>query len=142
MARSLYAGFFQLPFLPEAALSANGYRSLKQALVRSGRSGTFSEDDLRHYEETWSRSGALTAMINWYRALPLAPTREVLRTRLSMPVRVLWGVDDPFLEKGLAEDSLALCDNGTALWVEKAGHFVQHEEPDLINRALVDFLKA
>jgi pimeloyl-ACP methyl ester carboxylesterase len=139
MLRSLYVGFFQIPRLPEAMLSANGYRSLKDALVRTSRRGTFSDGDVARYEKAWSQPGALTAMLNWYRALPLKPGMPDSTVR--SPTLVIWGTRDRFLEKGLAEASLSLCETGDVRWIENATHWVQHEEPDAVNAALVGFLK-
>jgi pimeloyl-ACP methyl ester carboxylesterase len=139
MFRSLYVGFFQIPRLPEAMLSADGCRSLKDALLRTSRPGTFSEEDIARYEQAWSQPGALTAMLNWYRALPFKP--DMKDPRVSSPTRLIWGVKDRFLEKGLAEASLALCRSGDVVWIDNATHWVQHEEPERTNAALVDFLK-
>jgi len=138
--RSLYIGFFQAPYLPEAMLSANRYRGLRRALLQSSRPGTFSEADLSRYEEAWEKPGALTSMLNWYRALPLKPRRST-REPLPMPVLVLWGVRDEFLERGLAEASLSLCRQGRVHWIE-ATHWVHLEEHEIVNEALVDFLKS
>src|SRR5580700_7912273 len=66
--RSWYMFFFQLPWLPEAAFSAFDFRLGVRALVRSSRPNTFSAKDLAHYRAAWSQPGALTAMINCYRA--------------------------------------------------------------------------
>lgn len=140
MLKSLYAGFFQLPFLPEALLTANHYRALKQALQRTSRLGIFSDADLELYEKTWSAPDALTCMLNWYRALPLAP-RHPPEDRLLMPVRVIWGVRDHALERGLAEKSLALCADGQVRWMEKATHWVHLEEPDVFNAEMLNFLE-
>jgi len=140
MVRSLYVGFFQLPFVPETMLSANRYRSLKDALLRTSRPGTFSDEDIAAYEKTWSQPGALTAMLNWYRALPFKPDMKDATVR--PPILVIWGSKDRFLEKGLAEASLALCEKGSIRWIETATHWVQHEEPEAVNAALLDFLKA
>ncbi|WP_262273440.1 alpha/beta fold hydrolase [Microvirga yunnanensis] len=139
MFRSLYVGFFQIPRLPEAMLSANGHRSLKDALRRTSRPGTFSDKDLARYETAWSRPGALTAMLNWYRALPFRP--DMKDPAVLPPTLVVWGTGDRFLERGLAEASLALCRSGSVRWIETATHWVQHEEPDAVNAALADFLK-
>lgn len=139
MLRSLYVGFFQLPRLPESMLSANGYRSLKDALVRTSRPGTFSDEDMARYEAAWSQPGALTAMLNWYRALLFKPAMKDATVR--SPTLVIWGSKDRFLEKGLAEASLSLCENGSIRWIENATHWVQHEEPDAVNAALMAFLK-
>jgi pimeloyl-ACP methyl ester carboxylesterase len=140
MLRSMYVGFFQIPRLPEAMLSANHHRSLKDALLRTSRPGTFTDEDVAHYEEVWAQPGALTAMLNWYRALPLKPAMKEAAVR--PPTLVVWGSKDRFLETGLAEASLALCETGSIRWIESATHWVQHEEPEAVNAALVDFLKA
>ncbi|WP_262028435.1 alpha/beta fold hydrolase [Microvirga sp. Mcv34] len=140
MLRSLYVGFFQIPFLPEAMLSANGHRSLKDALRRTSRPGTFSDEDLAQYEKAWSQPGAVTTMLNWYRALPFKP--DIKDPIVQAPTLVVWGTRDRFLERGLAEASLALCRSGDVRWIETATHWVQHEEPEAVNAAMVGFLKA
>jgi pimeloyl-ACP methyl ester carboxylesterase len=139
MLRSLYAGFFQIPRLPEAMLSANGHRSLKDALLRTSRRGTFSNEDMAEYEKVWSQPGALTAMLNWYRALPLRPGMK--DPAVPSPTLVIWGGRDRFLEKGLAEASVALCTTGDIRWIDGATHWVHHEEPEAVNGALASFLK-
>ncbi|WP_114943358.1 alpha/beta fold hydrolase [Microvirga calopogonii] len=139
MLRSLYVGFFQIPWLPDAMLSANGYRSLKDALQRTSRPGTFSDEDIAQYEKAWSQPGAVTTMLNWYRALPFKP--DMKDPTVRAPTLVIWGTGDRFLEKGLAEASLALCKTGSARWIESATHWVQHEEPEAVNAAMVAFLK-
>ncbi|WP_201830839.1 alpha/beta fold hydrolase [Microvirga zambiensis] len=138
MFRSFYVGFFQIPRLPEAMLSADDYRSLKDALLRTSRPGTFSEEDIARYEQAWSQPGALTAMLNWYRALPFKP--DMSDPGIAPPTRVIWGVKDQFLEQGLAEASLALCRSGDVVWIDNASHGVQHEKPERVNAALVEFL--
>ena len=138
MVKSLYVGFFQIPRLPEAMLSADNHRSLKDALLRTSRPGTFSEQDIARYEQAWSQPGALTAMLNWYRALPFKP--DMNDPGISPPTLVIWGARDRFLEKGLAEASLALCRSGDVVWIDNATHWVQHEEPERVNAALVGFL--
>ena len=137
--RSWYAAFFQAPLLPEWTLGAADFAWLRASLSRSARPGTFSEDDLRRYRDAWARPGALTAMLNWYRALPrrAAPLRP---GRIRVPVRVVWGDRDPFLDRGLAEAGLALCDRGEAFHLPDATHWVQHEEPERVNRLLAEFL--
>src|SRR6266571_7764457 len=67
--RSWYIFFFQLPWLPEALFSAFNFHIGSRSLLRSSRPGTFSTEDLAQYRAAWSQPGALTGMINWYRAL-------------------------------------------------------------------------
>jgi epoxide hydrolase 4 len=140
MMRSLYAGFFQLPLMPEAVLSAGNHAMMRQALTASSEKSVFSPDDLERYHRAWAEPGALTAMLNWYRALPL---RQTLReARVSVPALVIWGFRDQFLEKGLADESLRLCDQGQFLGFDRASHWVHLEEAAAVNAALAAFLKA
>ena len=140
LAKSWYMALFQLPWLPEAMLKARDFRALAKALVGSSRPGTFTEADLAVYRAAWSRPGALTAMLNWYRALPLA--RELPRRSgaVDIPLRLLWGDLDQALEPGLAEASMAHCRAGELFRFPTATHWLQHEEPERVNALLVEFL--
>jgi pimeloyl-ACP methyl ester carboxylesterase len=137
--KSWYTAFFQLPVLPELALRAGGSWVLRRVLRRSSRPGTFTGADLRHYREAWAQPGALTAMLNWYRA-SRHYAGSLPATRIRVPVRVIWGGHDTFLDRGLAEAGIALCDRGEVFHRPNATHWVQHEEPDAVNRMLIDFL--
>ena len=139
MAKSWYIGFFQAPALPELALSAAGHAWLRSAMTRSSRQGTFGPEDFRRYREAWSRPGALTAMLSWYRALRLY-ARRLPPERVRVPLRVVWGDRDAFLEPGLVEAGLSWCERGEAFHLPEATHWVQHEEPERVNDLLVEFL--
>jgi pimeloyl-ACP methyl ester carboxylesterase len=139
--RSWYAAFFQAPFLPEWTLGAADFASMRASLTRTSRPGAFSDDDLRRYRDAWARPGALTAMLNWYRALPRR-VASLRAERIRVPVRVVWGDRDAALDRGLAEAGLALCDTGEAFHLPDATHWVQHDEPERVNRLLVEFLAA
>ena len=140
MARSWYIAFFQVPALPELALSAAGHAWLRSALTRSSRPGTFGPEDVRRYREAWSRPGALTAMLGWYRALRLY-ARALPPERVRVPLRVVWGDRDAFLEPGLVEAGLSWCERGEAFHLPEATHWVQHEQPERVGRLLVEFLR-
>lgn len=70
--KSLYMMFFQIPVLPEKILSGRNFKNTAQILKGSSNKETFKESDIRKYKKAWSESGALTAMLNWYRALPFS----------------------------------------------------------------------
>jgi epoxide hydrolase 4 len=134
MLRSWYILFFQIPRLPEWLFSRDGAR----ALVESSRPGTFSAEDLERYREAWGQPGAVTAMINWYRAL----SREIpVESRVSVPTRILWGVRDPFLMSAMAAESLKYCDHGELFEFPEATHWIQHEEPERVNQLLIEFFR-
>jgi pimeloyl-ACP methyl ester carboxylesterase len=138
---SAYIAFFQLPILPELALSAGGFAALRRSLTRSSRPHAFSAATLERYRRQWARPGALTAMLNWYRALKIKP-RARPSNRITTPTLMLWGAGDAFLERGLAEACAQMCDNVQLVFLEDATHWVLHEEPQAITAALIPFLAA
>jgi len=138
--KSWYMFFFQLPYLPEAFLSASNFRRGVASLAGSSRPGTFSEDDLAQYRAAWSQPGALTAMIHWYRAAfrhrATFPDRTV-----RVPTRILWGVRDRFLMAEMAQDSLRYCTQAELITFPDATHWLQHEEPIRVAELLIDFFR-
>ena len=114
---------------------------LIRGLRKSSRPGTFTDEDLDRYREAWSRPGAFTAMVNWYRAAvrsqPAIPADVV-----HVPTLVLWGAKDRFIRRKYAEKSVALCDDGRLEVFDDATHWVQHEEAGRVNERLVAFLRA
>ena len=62
--KSLYVRIMRLPRLPELMIRTQNYRALARAL-EPAKLGPAELDRLR---EEWSRPGALTGMVNWYRA--------------------------------------------------------------------------
>jgi pimeloyl-ACP methyl ester carboxylesterase len=139
--RSWYVFAFQLPWLPEAALKRAGGKPLAAALRNTSRPGTFSDDDLSRYRRSWSEPGALTAMLNWYRAALQATSPTPPNPRVRVPVLILWGRGDAALGPDLANASLALCDQGRLVVFPDATHWLQHEEPDDVNRRLLAYLR-
>jgi pimeloyl-ACP methyl ester carboxylesterase len=132
MLRSWYILFFQLPLLPEAMFRRTG----SQALQRTSRAGTFSAPDLECYQEAWSKPGAVTAMINWYRSLLRRPARPPANDVVQVPTTVIWGKQDAFLKESMAAESVKLCRNGKLVLLD-ATHWVQHEEPERVNQLLI-----
>lgn len=138
--RSWYVFLFQLPWLPEALLRWRNWWALARMLRGSSRPGTFPAADLDAYRRAWSAPGAITGMIHWYRAALRRPPTPPADVRSTVPTLIIWGTLDRFLDRGLAEGSLALCAAGRLERIEGATHWVQHEEPDRVNRLLLDFL--
>ena len=138
--RNWYMFFFQLPWLPEAAFSAFDFRFGVRSLVRSSLPGTFSAEDLAQYRTAWSQPGALTAMINWYRAAFRYRTKFPDST-VHVPTRILWGERDAFLLSAMAHDSLRYCDSAELYTLANASHWLQHEEPARVSELLIDFFR-
>jgi pimeloyl-ACP methyl ester carboxylesterase len=140
MLRSWYILYFQLPLLPEWSARVFQWWPLVRALRQMSTPQAFTEDDWPKYREAWSQPRAFTAMVNWYRALTRPSSSKLPRGRIVVPTLLIWGVRETALGRELAPDSIAMCDNGRLEWREAAGHFVQHDDPDAVNRLLMQFL--
>ncbi len=138
--KSRYVQAFRLPMLPEFLLRRQNYKALAQALIETKRAGTVSEADLGAYRAAWSKPGALTAMVNWYRALLRKEFLAQDIRRIEPRTLIIWGVEDKFAIPELAERSRRLCENGSLVYVDAATHWVQHDEPERVNALLIDFL--
>jgi epoxide hydrolase 4 len=137
--KSSYIFLFQLPWLPERRLARDDWRMAARALQATSRPGTFSDEDLAVYRAAWSQPGAMTAMLNWYRAALRARPSRPPGSRVHVPALLIWGTRDRFLGAEMAQPSIDLCDDGRLVLLDEATHWVQHEEPERVNRLLADF---
>jgi epoxide hydrolase 4 len=141
--RSSYVFFFQIPRLPEEVICAGDFALLRSALRRDPvRPGTFAAEDIERYVKAIAQPGALTASLNYYRALLryLRETRALLK-RIEAPVLVIWGERDRFLSRRLAEPPRLWVPN--LLRVERlqdASHWVAEDRLQEVNTLLLDFL--
>jgi pimeloyl-ACP methyl ester carboxylesterase len=139
--RSWYIYFFQLPWIPEFFLERKIYRALEQALCSRSRPGSFSPQEIECYREAWKQKGALTAMLNWYRAALRVKSIPRETYRIKVPTLLVWGVKDHALGSEMAQPSIELCDDGEVVLVEEAGHWILHEEPQRVNELIRHFLR-
>jgi pimeloyl-ACP methyl ester carboxylesterase len=141
--RSSYMFFFQIPRLPEAVIRAGDFALLQSVFRRDPmRPGAFTAGVIERYVEAMAQPGALTATLNYYRALLRNP-REVgaLLERIEAPVLVIWGERDRSLNQRLAEPPRLWVPN--LLRVERlreASHWVAEDCPREVNTLLLDFL--
>ena len=143
--KSWYVFFFQIPILVEWILRRKDFEALAKMLVQSGRRGTFSPEDLLEYKKAWSQPGALTGMLNWYRAafrrgVGAAFVRFEPR-RVTVPTLMLWGRRDVALSFEMAQPSIELCERGELVSFDRATHWVQHDAADEVNQKLIEFLR-
>jgi pimeloyl-ACP methyl ester carboxylesterase len=141
LVRSWYIFMMQVPWLPEWTAPWRNWRAVVRAMQSSSRPGTFTPEDFDRYRWAWSRPGAYHAMLNWYRAALRARPPEPADLRIRVPTLVLWGARDKFIGRELAVASVAQCEDGRLEYIEEATHWVQHEEPERVNRRLIEFLK-
>lgn len=125
--RSGYLGFFQLRVLPEAFLRT----ALPQLLTRSG----LPPQDAKRYVNRMAQPGALTAALNWYRALPWnGPTAG----RCPVPTTYLWGRHDPTLGRTAAQGTERYVDAAYRFVEVNAGHWLPETRPAQVARAVLE----
>lgn len=140
--KSWYIFFFQLPRLPERMMASDGARGIKGAFYNMAvDKSRFGRDVLQTYADAALRPGAITAMINYYRALLRhRDTIDLGTARIETPTLMIWGEEDTALN--------IRCTEGTEQWVPNltlhrlpgVSHWVQQEAPDTVNALLEDWL--
>jgi pimeloyl-ACP methyl ester carboxylesterase len=140
--KSWYIFFFQMPLLPEALIRRDNWAFAVRSLKGSSRRGTFNDEDIQLYRQAWGQKDAISSMLNWYRAVVQRPPKTPGGLRIRVPTLMLWGVQDLFLGRELAQPSLDLCDEGKLVFFEQATHWVQHEEAKKVNDLLIEFFES
>lgn len=135
----------------DALFAADDFARLRHSFRQLDAKGLMPPDELAEYRRAWSQPGAITGMLNWYRAMgtrPRAPGEEQAKPPapideskfvVTMPTLVLWGLKDEALLPG--------CIEGLDRWVPKltlktyaeGTHWLIHEEPDGIAAEIAAF---
>jgi pimeloyl-ACP methyl ester carboxylesterase len=103
------------------------------------------------YIAEWSQPGALTGMLNWYRASPMqvpamdapmesTPFLDRPFPKLTMPVLVVWGMNDQALLPCQLDGLEDHIDDLSVVRLAGAGHFVPWEAPEAVTVAMSDWL--
>ncbi|MFT5682217.1 MAG: pimeloyl-ACP methyl ester carboxylesterase [Myxococcota bacterium] len=133
---SSYITWFQSEGV-EDVLSANDYGLLGGTVFNDA----FSEADQAAYIDAWSQPGALTAMLNWYRAnadasgiaIPDAPLM------VTVPTLVIWGMADTALLPGNLVGLDEYVSDLTVVEYAEATHWISHEEPEAVAVDILSF---
>ncbi len=138
--KSWYAAFFQLPWLPEALLGADGAAAIGRAFTGWAiDKAAFSPEIIEHYRANARVPGALTAMINYYRANNRAIFAEPV-VPITVPTLMIWGEEDRALDIALTEGYAPLVADFELRRLPGVSHWVQQEAPGAVNAAMLDWL--
>jgi epoxide hydrolase 4 len=157
--RSWYAFLFQLPILPELLLRRRRFAAIRAVFRHGPRApDVFSREEVESFVAALRPPGALTAALNYYRAMGRAAVGLATRrkrsgaaaggdagagglpgSRVEAPTLLIWG-DDPHLSPRNTE--------GLERWVPRleilrfpgATHWLPAEEPEALSAALLEFL--
>jgi epoxide hydrolase 4 len=140
--KSWYMFFFQIPKLPEHLIARDDFSFAKRSL-RADSKGSFTDEDLERYVEAWSQPGALTGMINYYRAMMRRSPKKTMATmkKIDAKTLVIWGMRDRHIGSELAEPPREWVPDVRVERIAQATHWVQHDASERVNELLIGFFK-
>lgn len=152
-AASQYMNAFRAPGF-ERAVEVMGYdKFFEKSFGSHVDLALIPEAEKQQYIAEWSQPGALTAMLNWYRASQLVvpppgatvPIPEwVLGAfrKVRVPTLVVWGMRDPALLPLQLDGLDRLVEDLTIVRLPDAGHFAPWEAPETVADPLRRFLES
>ncbi len=141
LVKSWYMFFFQIPKLPELLLALRSFKMLKRGLIKSSNNNSFTPQIIDNLQIAWSQKGAITGMLNWYRAALRHQVRATSK-RVCCPVRILWGENDIALTKEMAQLSTRYCDSVDITYYPDASHWLTHDKPVQVSQEIIRFCDA
>jgi pimeloyl-ACP methyl ester carboxylesterase len=134
-ARSRYFFVFVTPLLPEALFSFNDFAMLKAMY------GPKSSTQVDEYIKLFSEPGALTAALNWYRAMAVSQTQaSPVAQDITTPTLFIWGNNDPAVGRGATEAQLRFMKGPYRNIELEAGHWLVTDQPEAVTAAIVEHL--
>ena len=100
-------------------------------------------EDRRRYKEALDQPGALTAALNWYRALFRRPFRGEtwVERPVQVPTLLIWGEREAYLGLGLTRGLGRGVPGRRVERLRDASYWVQADAPGRVNRLLTEFLR-
>ena len=138
----------------ELKLPEDDFARMKRMLSGFSDTGWMDDAELRTYRAAWSEPGALTGMLNWYRASPVIvpepgaatpPGKSVLdlpvgAMTVAAPHLVLWGEADVALLPSCLDGLDRYAPELAVKKIAGAGHWILHEKPDEVAAAIAGFV--
>ncbi len=141
--RSWYIFFFQLPWLPERVLLRYDAAAIKGVFLNMAKDKSrFPPDVLQVYADAAQPPGAMTAMVNYYRALirDYDMMAQAGDGQIDIPTLLIWGEEDSALNIHCCEGTEAWVPQLTLRRLPNVSHWVQQEAPETVNEILEAWL--
>ena len=150
-AASQYINAFRSPLM-EQGIEAMGLESFfSKSFARHADVSLLPDAERQAYLDDWGQPGALTAMLNWYRASEIVVPKvgeeasAPVWTRLPFPsikvsTLVVWAMRDTALLPVQLDGLDQLVDALEIVTIADAGHFVPWEQPATVVAAIRDFM--
>ncbi len=146
--RSFHWWFFQLADLPEKAILANNQAFIDYLWTYWTIPSHRDEQHIKAVKETLQKPGVLPATLAYYRAMfdpamadpNLAAVREKMARLIEVPTLALCGSEDLRVELML-EQAQYFKNEYAFQEVDNAGHFLHREQPEVVTKLIIDWLK-
>ena len=131
--RSSYFRLFTTPWLPELMFTFNDLATLREGVYAPATS-----EQREEYLRVFAEPGALTSALNWYRAMPLAPTQAPSQDPVvTRPSLFIWGNRDRAVARASVEAQRAYI-KGPFQEIElDAGHWIMEEATDRVVQSIL-----
>ncbi len=142
--KSWYIFFFQIPWLPERVLARRKAQAVGRAFsdmaVDKSRFPVAVTDEFRRNA---LEPGALTAMVNYYRAAVRAGEKAMNPEpgTVDIPTLMIWGEEDTALGKATTVGTDKYVSDLTLRYLPGVSHWVQQEAPETVNAMIEAWLK-
>lgn len=139
--KSWYMLFFQAPFLPEFMQRIFDFNVFNIIY----KSDAITKDDIEAYKYVFSKRGAQTGPINYYRAniVNIVLGKYSLpRLEKYAPGLYLHGERDLYVSDVFVQVLENMYPNLEGKLIPEASHFAQQDKPEAVNRLMREFLKS
>lgn len=141
--RSSYMFFFQIPILPEALIQLGDYKAIESAFLGMAvNRDAFSQVDINAYKDAFAKRGALTAALNYYRNLFQQGFTSKDWSILQVPTLMIWGENDTALGKEMTYGTEKYVRDFRIKYIPNCSHWVQQEQPLLVNQFIREFVES
>lgn len=145
MRKSWYIFFFQIPGLPETVFGREEGKAMADIMRSSAvDKSRFPAAVGEVYRRNAMRPGALTAMVNYYRALLRGGGAKRQRALgypvIDTPTLMIWGEEDVALTKATTYGTDQYVSDLTIRYLPRVSHWVQQEQPEVVNEMIATFL--
>ena len=149
---SAYMNFLRSPG-SEDVLARDGFAAMDRFFGEAGTSAWYDAPTRAAYHEAWSRPGALSGGLAYYRGSPLYPPigddpgaarlrLEPDDYRVQVPTRVIWGERDHALRPSLLDGLEALVPDLDVVRLPDCSHWLVHEAPARVTELIRGFIEA
>ncbi len=147
--RSAYIMFFQQVGVAEAAIAANDFAYLQDLWRQWSPGWDIDREALAALKRQFSQDGVPAATLTYYRqALESTSTiaqagAALFSAAIRVPTLGMYGSHDGCISADVFEASMRSEDFPAGLSLQRVngcGHFLHQEQPEVVNRSLVDFL--